>query len=153
MSLQAEIFLLLCSRPATGARPEAGGLSNHQNCKAMEFLNKIELRGVVGRADVNVVNGSHVCNFSVVTEYSTRDKEGNPVMDIVWFNVAAWEGREQIGDVFQIQKGMWIEVTGRVRIRRYMTQENEERTVMDVVARKIKVLQREDDQMQPQRDY
>ena len=91
--------------------------------------------------------------FSVVTEYSTRDKEGNPVMDIVWFNVAAWEGREQIGDVFQIQKGMWIEVTGRVRIRRYMTQENEERTVMDVVARKIKVLQREDDQMQPQRDY
>lgn len=119
----------------------------------MEFLNKIELRGVVGRADVNVVNGSHVCNFSVVTEYSTRDKDGNPVIDILWFNVAAWEGRGLIGDVFQIQKGMWIEVTGRVRIRRYMTQENEERTVMDVVARKIKVLQREDDQMQPQRDY
>ena len=128
-------------------------MCNIKKQSQMEFLNKIELRGVVGRADVNVVNGSHVCNFSVVTEYSTRDKEGNPVMDIVWFNVAAWEGREQIGDVFQIQKGMWIEVTGRVRIRRYMTQENEERTVMDVVARKIKVLQREDDQMQPQRDY
>jgi hypothetical protein len=34
-----------------------------------------------------------------------------------------------------------------------MTQENEERSVMDVVARKIRVLQREEDQMQPQRDY
>lgn len=119
----------------------------------MEFLNKIQLRGVVGRADVNAVNGSHVCNFSVVTEYSSRDREGNPLMDIVWFNVAAWEGRDLIGDVYEIQKGMWVEVTGRVRMRRYVTQENEERTVMDVVARKVKVLQREEDQMQPQRDY
>ena len=135
------------------ARGQDHLMCNSKKVKQMEFLNRIELRGVVGRADVNVVNGSHVCNFSVVTEYSTRDKEGNPIMDIVWFNVAAWEGREQIKDVFQIQKGMWVEVTGRVRIRRYMTQENEERTVMDVVARKVKVLQREDDQMQPQRDY
>ena len=121
--------------------------------KVMEFLNRIELRGVVGRADVNLVNGSHVCNFSVVTEYGSRDKEGNPVTDIVWFNVSAWEGREQIADVFQIQKGMWVEVTGRVRIRRYLTQENEERSVMDVMARKVKILPREEDQMQPQRDY
>ena len=119
----------------------------------MEFLNKIMLRGVVGRADVNSVNGSHVCNFSVVTEYSTRDKEGNPVTDVAWFNVAAWEGRELIGDVYEIQKGMWIEVTGRVRMRRSVTQENEERTVMDVIARKVKILPREEDQMQPQRDY
>lgn len=147
-----EFRALLCPCPGLRSAP-ARGLCVILKYSQMEFLNKIELRGVVGRADVNVVNGSHVCNFSVVTEYSTRDKEGNPIMDIVWFNVAAWEGREQIGDVFQIQKGMWIEVTGRVRIRRYMTQENEERTVMDVVARKIKVLQREDDQMQPQRDY
>lgn len=119
----------------------------------MEFLNKIELRGVVGRADVNLVNGTHVCNFSVVTEYSTRDKEGNPDVDVTWFNVAAWEGRDQIGNVYEIQKGLWVEVTGRLRMRRYVTQENEERSVMDVIARRVKVLQREQEQMQPQRDY
>lgn len=116
-------------------------------------MNKIELRGVVGRADVNAVNGSHVCNFSVVTEYSTRDKEGNPLVDVTWFNVSAWEGRDQIRDVYEIQKGMWVEVKGRVRMRRYTTQENEERTVMDVVARNFRILQKEEDQMQPQRDY
>ncbi|MBQ9410914.1 MAG: single-stranded DNA-binding protein [Bacteroidales bacterium] len=119
----------------------------------MEFLNKIQLRGVIGRADVNAVNGTHVCNFSVVTEYSTRDKEGNPVVDVMWFNVAAWEGRDQIRDVYEIRKGMWVEVTGRVRMRRYVTQENEERSVMDVIARKIKILEKEEEQMQPQRDY
>ena len=41
----------------------------------MEFLNRIELRGVVGRADINSNNGHHVCNFSVVTENTAVDRE------------------------------------------------------------------------------
>ena len=44
-------------------------------------------------------------------------------------------------------------MTGRIRVRRYTTQENEERTALDVVARKVVVLPREDVSMQPQRDY
>jgi len=119
----------------------------------MEFLNKIELRGVVGRADINAINGSHVCNFSVVTEFSTRDREGNSAIDITWFNVSAWEGKDVIQDMYEIQKGVWVEVYGRIRLRRYTTQENEERTTLDVIARKVKVLPREDVSMQPQRDY
>jgi single-strand DNA-binding protein len=119
----------------------------------MEFLNRIKLRGVVGRADVSAFNGAHVCNFSVVTEYSTRDREGNSAVEVTWFNVAAWEGRDVVEDLYGIQKGVWVEVTGRIRVRRYTTQENEERTALDVVARKVVVLPREDVSMQPQRDY
>lgn len=119
----------------------------------MEFLNRIKLRGIVGRSDINAFNGSHVCNFSVVTEYSTRDREGNSAVDVTWFNVAAWERNDVIEDLYQIQKGVWVEVTGRIRVRRYTTQENEERTALDVVARKVVVLPREDVSMQPQRDY
>lgn len=119
----------------------------------MEFLNRIELCGVVGRADVNAFNGSHVCNFSVVTEYITRDKEGNSAIDVTWFNVAAWEGRDVIDNVYSLQKGMWVRVIGRIRVRRYTTGENEERTALDVIARKVEILEREDISMQPQRDY
>ena len=120
----------------------------------MEFLNKIELRGVVGRADVNVVNGSHVCNFSVVTEYSTRDKEGNPVVDILWFNVSAWAGRDTIADLYTIQKGAWVRVVGRLRVRKYTTQTGEERSAMDVIAGRVELLKKDDEAstMQPQRD-
>jgi len=118
----------------------------------MEFLNKIALRGVVGRADINTFNGSRVCNFSVVTEYSTVDREGNPAIESTWFNVSAWDGRDVVQDMTQIQRGVWVEVVGRIRLRKYMTQENEERTAMDVLARKVEILPRED-HMQPQRDY
>ena len=119
----------------------------------MEFLNRIELRGVVGRAEIGAFNGVHVCNFSVVTEYSTRDRDGNPSLEPTWFNVTAWEGRDVIGDLYQIQKGLWVEVTGRVRVKRYTTQDNDERVSMDIVARKVRVIPRENEAMQPQRDY
>ena len=119
----------------------------------MEFLNRIELRGVVGKSDINAYNGSRVINFSVVTEYSTRDRDGNPGSDVTWFNVSAWENREVVEDMDAIQKGVWVELIGRLRVRRYVTQDNEERTVLEVVPRKVKVLPREDISMQPQRDY
>jgi single-strand DNA-binding protein len=118
----------------------------------MEFLNRIELRGVVGRAEVNTFNDSRVCNFSVVTEYSTRDRDGNPDIDVAWFNVSAWQS-SSMPDFYEIQKGMWVEVTGRIRIRRYTTQDNEERSVMDVLARTVKIVPREEDRLQPQRDW
>ena len=118
----------------------------------MEFLNRIELRGVVGRSDVNEHNGSRVCNFSVVTEYSIRDREGNPGTEVTWFNVSYWAGREN-PDFSQIQKGAWIRVIGRVRLRRYVTQENEERAVLEVLARKVDMIPRDDSPTQPQRDW
>lgn len=113
----------------------------------MEFLNRIELRGVVGRADVNTVGSNRVCNFSVVTEYSGVE------LETTWFNVSAWGGREVMPDLTTIQKGCWVHVVGRLRLRRYTTQDNEERTAIDVMARSVKVLPREEDPLQPQRDY
>lgn len=115
-------------------------------------MNEIRLRGVVGRAEINSYNERQVCNFSVVTEYSTVDREGNSAIDTTWFNVSAWSGREGIPDLYSIQKGSWVELSGRVRIRRYTTQENEERTVSEVVAYSVRIIQRENERMQPQRN-
>jgi single-strand DNA-binding protein len=120
----------------------------------MEFLNKIELKGVVGRAEMNSFNNSQVCNFSVVTEYSTVDKERNSIIETAWFNVSAWSGRNDIKDLYNIQKGSWVHVYGRLRVRKYTTQTGEERSAMDVIANKVELLQKEEDasSMQPQRD-
>ncbi len=117
----------------------------------MEFLNRIDLRGVVGRSEVNTYNGSQVCNFSVVTEYSTAS-QGASAIETTWFNVSAWGPRDGIAPFVLIQKGCWVEVRGRIRLRKYTSQSGEERTAMDILAREVKVLTKEDDPMQPQRD-
>ena len=56
-------------------------------------------------------------------------------------------------DFYEIQKGAWIRVVGRIRIRKYTTQDNEERSVMDVLARTVEMIPREDERLQPQRDW
>lgn len=52
----------------------------------MEFLNKIELRGIVGTVTLNRVGESQVCRFSLVTEYSYKDRENNPVVDVTCYS-------------------------------------------------------------------
>lgn len=123
--------------------------------KPMEFINKIELRGVVGRGDINSYNNSRVCNFSVVTERSTRDSDGNPAVETTWFNVSIWDSIESPRfPLEKVVRGAWVEVIGRLRLRRYTTVENEYRYSMDVLAWDVKVLSKEghDPHMQPQRD-
>lgn len=119
----------------------------------MEFLNRIELRGVVGRADINSYNGNQVCNFSVVTEASAVDREGNSIVEPTWFNVSAWSGVQGLDDLGKIKKGMWVRVIGRLRVRKWVTQDSEERTSNEIPARLVEIIPKEDLQMQPQRDY
>ncbi len=145
-------LLYLCTSPGPPAIPAVRAQVKPFKCKAMEFFNRIELRGVVGRAEVNQYNGTQVCNFSLVTEYSTRDKDGNPAVDTVWFNVSAWEDRG-MPDFQEIQKGAWIGVTGRVRVRKYTTQDNEERSSLDVIAQTVTLIPRENTRPQPQRNW
>ena len=120
----------------------------------MEFINRIELQGVVGRAEINSFNNSQVCNFSVVTEYSTVDRERNSIIETAWFNVSAWSGRNNISELYNLQRGSWVRVTGRIRVRKYTTQTGEERSAMDIIANKVELLQKDADaaSMQPQRD-
>lgn len=115
----------------------------------MEFLNKIELRGVVGRADCSTVGNGRVAKFSVVTDYNFR-RDGNPVTESTWFNVSAWEGRG-MPDLSRLGKGSWVHVIGRVRTYRYVTQEGEERSSWEVAATRLTILEPEDGMMmQPQ---
>ena len=67
--------LTLSPEPHGSARRFRAQVQPIYYLRVMEFLNRIELKGVVGRAEVNSFNNSQVCNFSVVTEYSTIDKD------------------------------------------------------------------------------
>ena len=86
-------ILLHLSRPETGSAPGPPAQVQPQKLSEMEFLNKIELRGIVGQSSLNRVGDSQVCRFSLVTEYSYKDRGNNPVVDVTWFNITAWEGK------------------------------------------------------------
>ena len=59
----------------------------------MEYINRIELKGRVGTVRSNVVNGSKVVNFSLITDILYKTREGNAVSESTWFNIASCELR------------------------------------------------------------
>ena len=116
----------------------------------MEFINRIELRGIVGNASYNRIGESQVCRFSLATDYAYKDRDGNPVVDTTWFNITAWEGKN-ITNLGAVVRGAIVQVGGRVRTYRYTTASGEEKSSWEVIARRLTILEPDDDPVQPQR--
>lgn len=105
----------------------------------MEYLNKIEIRGIVGQVSFAEVGEKRRANFSVCTHRFYKNKNGEDVFDTTWFNVSAWEGpKNQFPD---IKKGDFVGVTGRLRIQKYATSEGAKSSVQEVVATSVTLIQ------------
>ena len=108
----------------------------------MEFINRIELAGVVGRIQRQTVSSQTMANFSLVTEYGFKDKSSSSVIETTWHNVVAWES-ENIPNLDGIERGSHVRVIGRLRMRRYIDSSGESRTLYEVVASSVEVLSNE----------
>ena len=103
----------------------------------MESLNRIELKGVLGRVNLTEVGGKKHARFSVATDYAYRNKDGEAVIETTWHNVSAWDDN---GKISELKRGDKVHVVGRVRNLRYRTADGEERSAWEVLAHEVKVL-------------
>lgn len=102
----------------------------------IEHINKIELQGHVGTVRTNEFNGNKVANFTLVTDFIYKSREGNLVSESTWHNIVAWESN-YIGDLDKIVKGAPVNVTGRLRVSRYTSADGVEKQYYEVMANKI----------------
>ena len=106
----------------------------------MEFLNSVEIIGVVGRVNTQNISDHKVANFSVVTEECFRDASGCAIIETTWFNVVARQA-ETMPDLDTIERGARVNVKGRLCFKRYINPDGEPRTMNEVVASSIRVVQ------------
>ena len=105
----------------------------------LAHLNKVELIGIVGSVKhTNVQDTTHV-RFSVATTYAYRDRDGNAVHETTWHNVSCFERACQ-NALSRLEKGAKVHVLGRIRICRYTSAEGEDKTMTEVVASSVNVL-------------
>ena len=104
----------------------------------MEFLNKIELQGVIGNVQLTPVSGTKVARFSLATNYAYTGNDGGAIIDTTWFSVSAWEG-DKISCLDNLQKGTKVHVIGRVRCQRYIDASGCDRQCREVVASELKI--------------
>lgn len=109
----------------------------------MDHTNRIELRGRVGNVRTNVVGETKVANFSLVTDYLYKTRDGGAVNETTWLYVVAWDGKE-MPDLNLIEKGVPLHIIGRIRAAKYTTAEGVEKQMYEVVANKIRILPEEE---------
>ena len=104
----------------------------------MEFINRIELVGVVGMIRKQTYSGRMVANFSIVTEYAYKDRNGGSVIETMWHNVVAWQNGDMPLDL--IERGTSVCVQGRLRCRRYTGENGETKVSYEVIAKDVNIL-------------
>ena len=116
----------------------------------IEFLNKIELVGIVGRCNSMKVGDQMYAQLSVATEFAYTDREGFPVIDTTWHNVVIWQSKTQV-DLTSIKRGEAVHVVGRLRARRYVTSDGSERISYEVNANQLEKLEKGDEPVAPEK--
>ena len=105
----------------------------------MEHINKVEIRGNVGTVRINEHNGRKVANFSVVTDFLYKSREGIPLSETTWHNVVAWSGKD-IADLGLVTKGAMVHVQGRFRGNKYTSVDGTEKYFYEIMANKLQIV-------------
>lgn len=104
----------------------------------MEQLNKVILRGIIGSVRLINIGGRRSARLSVATNLAYRGQDGSCVIETTWHSVTAWEG-ENIRDLDNLEKGVTVEILGRLKNQRYVGSDGEERYIVEVLANTVKV--------------
>ena len=107
----------------------------------MEFLNRIEVKGVVGSSRTTTLDNIQTVNFSLATEYCYTDKAGMGVVETTWFTVRGFRG-EGISQetIDNLNRGGNVLVIGRIRQQRYVDGNGSEQVRSEIIAQEIRII-------------
>lgn len=105
----------------------------------MEYLNKVEIVGVVGNVRVQTYDDSRMARMSVATNRAYKSRDGQAVIDTDWHQVIVWEGRNITG-LDRLERGSKVHVFGRLRYQKYTGHDGIERTAVEILANKVEIL-------------
>lgn len=113
-------------------------------------LNKVMLIGSVGSIEVKSFdgqNGTKKCaTFSLATNERYKDRNGNLVTNTEWHNIVSWNHAEVCEKY--VQKGSPLFIEGKLRTRSYDDQHGNKRYVTEILAEKIDLLGKKDNNQQ-----
>ena len=103
--------------------------------------NKVQLIGNLGNDPeiMNLDGGKKLAKFSVATNESYKNAQGEKVTDTQWHNVVAWGKTAEIVENF-CAKGKEIAIEGKLTHRSYETKEGEKRYITEIRCNELLLL-------------
>ncbi len=103
--------------------------------------NKVQLIGNLGNDPeiINLESGKTLAKFSIATNESYKNAQGEKVTDTQWHNVVAWGKTAGIVEKY-LTKGKEVAIEGKLTSRSYETKEGEKRYTTEVVCHELLML-------------
>ena len=107
----------------------------------MPSVNKVILLGNLGRdPELRFLpNGDAVCNFSIATTDSWKDKAGEKQEKTEWHNIVMYRKLAEIAGEY-LKKGRPVYLEGRLQTRKWQTKDGQDRYTTEIVVDNMQML-------------
>lgn len=104
-------------------------------------VNKVILVGRLGRDPETryTSSGQAVCNFSMATDESYKDKSGERQKRTEWHKIVVWGKQAEIAQQY-LKKGALLFLEGRIQSREWTDKEGQKRTSFEIVCNNFRML-------------
>jgi single-strand DNA-binding protein len=104
-------------------------------------VNRVILVGRLGRDPETRYTGSGqaVANFSVATDESFKDRNGERQKRTEWHKIVVWGKQAEIAQQY-LKKGSLVFIEGRIQSREWQDKEGQKRTSFEIVANTFRML-------------
>ncbi len=104
-------------------------------------VNKVILVGRLGRDPETryTGGGQAVANFSVATDETYKDRNGERQKRTEWHRITVWGKQAEIAQQY-LKKGSLVFIEGRIQSREWQDKEGQKRTSYDIIANNFRML-------------
>ncbi len=103
--------------------------------------NRVQLIGNLGNDPEMVVmeNGNKLAKFSIATNETYKNGQGEKVTDTQWHNVVAWGKVAEIAENY-LMKGKEVAIEGKLVSRSYENRDGEKRYITEIKCNELLLL-------------
>ena len=103
--------------------------------------NKVQLIGNLGNNPeiITLDSGKKLAKFSIATNESYKNAEGEKITDTQWHNVIAWNKTAEIIEKY-LEKGSEVAIEGKLTSRSYEDKEGVKKYITEVVCSEVLML-------------
>jgi len=103
--------------------------------------NKVQLIGNLGNDPeiINLESGKTLAKFSIATNESYKNAQGEKITDTQWHNIVAWGKTAQIVEKY-VGKGKEVVVEGKLTTRAWEDKDGNKRYTTEVVCNELLML-------------
>ncbi len=104
-------------------------------------VNKVILVGRLGKDPETryTSSGQAVCNFSLATDETYKDRAGERQKRTEWHRIVVWAKQAEIAQQY-LHKGSLIYLEGRIQTRQWDDREGQKRTTTEIVSTNFRML-------------